>query len=149
MKNEIIVALVEKGVGTTTSLTLDSKDAYAHYKFKKWLDKTYSSIVESQRELLKEIGIEDTGAFVKRIQELISNESRTKEEEEELNEKIALDSKAGERLRAILSEDSEQFNGRKLSYDAWHKLMKENECLASADIEYQLEGVLWEEKEGE
>ena len=78
MKNEIIVALVEKGVGTTTSLTLDSKDAYVHYKFKKWLDKNYSSIVESQREMLNEIGIEDTGAYVKRIQELMANESMTK-----------------------------------------------------------------------
>ena len=69
MKNIDIINLANGGILAITANDLDAAHAYKVIKFKKAVKKAFESIVESEKEILKEAGIEDAQAFDKERKE--------------------------------------------------------------------------------
>ena len=82
MKTIDILNLANAGILSITANDLDAAHAYKVLKFKKVVKKAFESIMESEREILKEAGIEDAAAFDKERKELMESGSNPKQLEE-------------------------------------------------------------------
>lgn len=146
MKNGQIVALCNAGVLQMQALSLDATQAYKVYKFRKAVEKAYNDIIEAQKGLIKEAGIEDGKTFTDRLKALRGKKERTDEEAEELEKMNSQDTDLG-KLITELYEDDTAIDCKALPYEAWHALRKENKLLADNGIETVLLDVLWAEPE--
>lgn len=143
MKTIDILNLTDAGILAITANDLDAAHAYKVLKFKKAVKKAFESIMESEREILKEAGIEDAAAFDKERKELIESGSNPKRLEE-MNKQL---SRLLE-LRANLYKEEAELEGAKtIPFEQFHALQSENKDLDHKPLnafEDLLEGVLWE-----
>ena len=143
MKNADIVTLVNGGIQNITALTLPSSQAYKVYKFKRAIDAAYNAIVDSQKGILKQAGIEDLQEFQKRYKELSDIKERTSEEQAELDSLVKKDENAG-KLVQELYRDTTNLDVKAMPYEDWHNLQAENKDIKIlTHLEHTLEGVLW------
>lgn len=142
MKHIDILNLTNAGVLAITANDLDAAHAYKVLKFKKAVKKAFESIMESEREILKEAGIEDAAAFDKERKELIesgSNKERLDELDKQLSRVIE--------LRGNLYKEEVELDCKTIPFEQFHLLQRENKDLANKPLnafEDLLEGVLWE-----
>ena len=111
-------------------------------KFKKAVKKAFESIMESEREILKEAGIEDAAAFDKERKELMESGSNPKQLEE-MNKQL---SRVLE-LRSNLYKEDVELDCKTIPFEQFHALQCENKDLDHKPLntfEDLLEGVLWE-----
>lgn len=145
MKNIDIINLANTGVLAITANDLDAAQAYKVLKFKKAVRKAFEVIVESERDILKEAGIEDGQAFDKERKELMESKSDL-ERLEELNKKF----ERFMELRNNLYQEEVELECTVMPFEQFHILQKENKDVQGKPLnvfEDVLEGVLWEEKE--
>ena len=143
MKNADIVTLVNGGIQNITALTLPSSQAYKVYKFKRAIEAAYNSIVDSQKGILKQVGIEDLQEFQKRYKELSDIKERTSEEQAELDSLVKKDENAGKLVQELYG-DTTSLDVKALPYEDWHNLQAENKDVKLLTyLEPMLEGVLW------
>lgn len=143
MKNADIVALVNGGIQNITSVTLPASQAYKVYKFKRAIEAAYNAIVDSQKGILKQVGIEDLQEFQKRYKELSDIKDRTSDEQAEFESLVKKDKDAG-KLVQELYEDTTNLDVKALPYEDWHNLQSENKDVKLLTyLEPMLEGVLW------
>lgn len=142
MKTIDILNLANAGILSITANDLDAAHAYKVLKFKKAVKKAFESIMESEREILKEAGIEDAVAFDKERKELIESGSNPKRLEE-MNKQL---SRVLE-LRSNLYKEEVELDCKALPFEQFHALQQENKDLERKPLnafEDLLEGVLWE-----
>lgn len=147
MKNIDILNLANTGVLAITANDLDAAQAYKVLKFKKAVRKAFESIIESEKDILKEAGIEDGQAFDKERNELRENGSNP----ERLAELDKQFSRFME-LRNNLYKEDVELDCKVMPYEQFHVLQKENKDVQGKPLnvfEDMLEGVLWEEPESE
>ena len=143
MKNIDILNLANAGVLEITTNDLDAAQAYKVLKFKKAVRKAFEGIMESEREIIKEAGIEDAVAFDKERKELRENGSN--------HERLAELDKQFSRfmeLRNNLYKEDVELDCKVMPYEQFHILQKENKDVQGKPLnvfEDVLEGVLWEE----
>ena len=143
MKNADIVALMNGGIQNITSVTLPSSQAYKVYKFKRAIEAAYNSIVDSQKGILKQVGIEDLQEFQKRYKELSDIKERTSEEQAELDSLVKKDENAGKLVQELYG-DTTSLDVKPMPYEDWHNLQAENKDVKLLTyLEPMLEGVLW------
>lgn len=143
MKNIDILNLANTGVLAITANDLDAAQAYKVLKFKKAVRKAFEAIIESERDILKEAGIEDGQAFDKERNELRENGSNP-ERLAELDKQFSrfMD------LRNNLYKEDVELDCKVMPYEQFHILQKENKEVQGKPLnvfEDVLEGVLWEE----
>lgn len=142
MKNIDILNLANTGVLAITANDLDAAQAYKVLKFKKAVRKAFEAIIESERDILKEAGIEDGQAFDKERNELRENGSNP----ERLAELDKQFSRFME-LRNNLYKEDVELDCKAMPYEQFHILQKENKEVQGKPLnvfEDVLEGVLWE-----
>lgn len=142
MKNIDILNLANTGILSITANDLDSAQAYKVLKFKKAVRKAFEAIIESERDILKEAGIEDGQAFDKERNELRENGSNP----ERLAELDKQFSRFME-LRNNLYKEDVELDCKVMPYEQFHILQKENKEVQGKPLnvfEDVLEGVLWE-----
>lgn len=148
MKNYDILNLQHLGVLAITANDLDAAHAYKVIGFKRAVKKAFDNIVEAEKEILKEVKIEDPQAFDKERDELKKSGSNP--------ERLAELDKTFDRyneLRKKLYEEEVTLDCKTMPYEQFHILQKENKGMNPKVLnilEEQLEGVLWaapEEKE--
>ena len=143
MKNADIVALMNGGIQNITSVTLPSSQAYKVYKFKRAIEVAYNSIVDSQKGILKQVGIEDLQEFQKRYKELSDIKERTSDEQSEFESLVKKDNDAGKLVQELYG-DTTNLDVKALPYEDWHNLQAENKDVKLLTyLEPMLEGVLW------
>ena len=143
MKNADIVSLVNGGIQNITALTLPSSQAYKVYKFKRAIEAAYNAIVDAQKDILKQAGIENLQEFQKRYKELSDIKERTSEEQAELDSLVKKDEDAG-KLVQELYRDTTNLDVKAMPYEDWHNLQAENKDIKIlTHLEHTLEGVLW------
>lgn len=143
MKNIDILNLANTGVLAITANDLDAAQAYKVLKFKKAVRKAFEAIIESEKDILKEAGIEDGQAFDKERNELRENGSNP----ERLAELDKQFSRFMELRNNLYKEDAE-LDCKVMPYEQFHVLQKENKDIQNKPLnifEDVLEGVLWEE----
>lgn len=142
MKTIDILNLANAGILSITANDLDAAHAYKVLKFKKAVKKAFESIMESEREILKEAGIEDAAAFDKERKELMESGSNPKQLEE-MNKQL---SRVLE-LRSNLYKEDVELDCKTIPFEQFHALQCENKDLDHKPLntfEDLLEGVLWE-----
>lgn len=145
MKTIDIITLANAGILSITANDLDAAHAYKVLKFKKAVKKAFESIMESEREILKEAGIEDAVAFDKERKELIESGSNHKRLEE-MNKQL---SRVLE-LRSNLYKEDVELDCKTIPFEQFHALQQENKDLERKPLnafEDLLEGVLWDAPE--
>ena len=143
MKNADIVALVNGGIQNITALTLPSSQAYKVYKFKRAIEAAYNAIVDAQKDILKQTGIENLQEFQKRHKELSELKERTSEEQAELDGLVKKDEDAGKLVQELYGETT-SLDVKGMPYEDWHNLQAENKDVKLLTyLEPMLEGVLW------
>lgn len=137
LKNQLIIALGNSGLSNTTEHDVPAADAYKAYKFRKAVIKAYQELAEKEKDFSKDAGVEEG-----------------KEPTEEQTKRIS-------ELRAeMLKDESEVGDIKKMSFESYHILAKENKAVPvpfqlgdkvvnrNIDVfrafEEELEGVLWE-----
>jgi hypothetical protein len=153
MKNEDVIQLVNAGVLGITTHSVSPAHAYKVYKFKKALRSAYKLIHESEMAAISEVGIEDPLAFDARLAELKATDAPTPEQQKELADKLATMERLNAMRNSIWTDDVTLQDVKTIPYQEWHKLQEENRNakihgqavdILSGDVEYLLEGVLWE-----
>lgn len=142
MKNIDIINLANGGILAITANDLDAAHAYKVIKFKKAVKKAFESIVESEKEIIKEAGIEDAQAFDNERKELIESGSDSGRLEE-LNKQFARFIE----LRNNLYNEEVELDCKVIPFEQFHALQRENKDLERKPLnvfEDILEGVLWE-----
>ena len=143
MKNADIVALVNGGIQNITALTLPAAQSYKVYKFKRAIEAAYNAIVDAQKDILKQAGIEDLQEFQKRYKELSELKERTSEEQAELDGLVKKDEDAGKLVQELYG-DTTSLDVKAMPYEDWHNLQAENKDVKLLTyLEHTLEGVLW------
>ena len=143
MKNADIVSLVNGGIQNITALTLPAAQSYKVYKFKRAIDAAYNAIVDAQKDILKQAGIEDLQEFQKRHKELSDIKERTSEEQAELDSLVKKDEDAGKLVQELYG-DTTNLDVKAMPYEDWHNLQAENKDVKLLTyLEPMLEGVLW------
>ena len=141
MKNIDILNLVNSGILYISANELDSTQAYKVIKFKKEIKNALNAIVESEKDILKEAGIEDGMAFDKEREELMKSNSNPKRIEE-MNKQYARFAE----LRNSLYDEEVKIDCKALPFEQYHELQKENKELKGKPLnvfEDLLEGLLW------
>ena len=157
MKKSEILALVQCGVLNATQHSVSSTHAYKVFKLKSVVRKAFEAILEQEKELAKECGIENAEDFDRRRNELFRNKEKTKEEINELegmNEKFA---KFAQMRNELYNEEESGINSIKtMPFEEWRKLQDENKDVEtsfgkvdvfSGAVEELLFGVLWKAPE--
>ena len=143
MKNADIVALVNGGIQNITSVTLPAAQSYKVYKFKRAIEAAYNAIVDAQKDILKQAGIENLQEFQKRHKELSELKERTSEEQAELDGLVKKDEDAGKLVQELYG-DTTSLDVKAMPYEDWHNLQAENKDVKLLTyLEHTLEGVLW------
>ena len=143
MKNVDIVSLVNGGIQNITALTLPAAQAYKVYKFKRAIEAAYNAIVDAQKDILKQAGIEDLQEFQKRHKELSELKERTSEEQAELDSLVKKDEDASKLMQELYG-DTTNLDVKAMPYEDWHNLQAENKDVKLLTyLEPMLEGVLW------
>lgn len=135
--NNLIIALVNSGLLSTTEHDVPAADAYKVYKFRKAVGKAYNELAEKEKDFPKEAGVEDG-----------------KEPNEEQTKRIT------ELRIEMLNDEGDLGDIKKMGYESFHALAAENKktpiqipvdgkaVTQYIDIfrafEERLEGVLWE-----
>lgn len=143
MKNIEILNLANAGVLAITANDLDAAHAYKVLKFKKAVKKAFESILEAEKDIIKEAGIEDAQAFDKERKELMESKANP-ERLEELNKQFCRFME----LRNNLYGEEVSLDCKTLPFEQFHILQKENKGIQDKPLnifEDALEGVLWEE----
>lgn len=143
MKNADIVTLVNGGIQNITALTLPAAQSYKVYKFKRAIEAAYNAIVDAQKDILKQAGIENLQEFQKRYKELSDIKERTSEEQAELDGLVKKDENAGKLVQELYG-DTTNLDVKAMPYEDWHNLQAENKDIKLLTyLEPMLEGVLW------
>ena len=143
MKNADIVALVNGGIQNITSVTLPAAQSYKVYKFKRAIEAAYNAIVDAQKDILKQAGIENLQEFQKRHKELSELKERTSEEQAELDGLVKKDEDAGKLVQELYG-DTTSLDVKAMPYEDWHNLQAENKDVKLLTyLEHTLEGVSW------
>jgi len=146
MKNIDILNLVNGGILSVTALDLGAEHAYKVLKFKKAVRKAYDAVLDSEKELLKESGIEDGAAFDKERNELRESGSNA----ERLAELDKTFTRFAELRSKLYNEEAELGDIKTIPFSAFHDLQRENKELDHKPLNFfeeLLEGVLWKEEE--
>ena len=147
MKNIDIFNLANAGVLAISANDLDSAHAYKVMKFKRAIRKAFESLSDAEKDLLKEVGIEDGAAFDKELARLRKNNSepeKRKEMEQKLSRYLS--------LREALFEEEVTLDCKTIPFEQFHILQKENKDINGKPLNIFddiLEGVLWAEPESE
>lgn len=138
----------------TTNHSLPNASAYKVFKFRKVLGNILNTISESEKSLLKEVGIEDATKFDERLSTLRVLEKPSKKESKELEDMQAQLEKYSGLRDQLYSEEADLSSVKAMNYDDWRKLQNENKEVEvngvkkdvfSGKVEELLEGVLWTE----
>ena len=124
-KNQLIQNLVSNGLEATTDHSLEYKDAYKIFKFKKGIADANKAIEEKRQELVKTAGIEDGQKFDERRKELEALPQMNEAEQKEYDEMLEKLKKFGELYNELLNDESE-VEIKTISFEAYHKLANEN-----------------------
>lgn len=141
MRNNDIFNLATNGVLQISANDLDAAQAYKVLKFKRAVKKAFEDIAESEKELLKDAGIEDAVAFDKERKELVEskeNHERLTEMDKQFNRFLE--------LRENLYNEEVGLDCKTIPFEQFHLLQKENKELKNKPLnvfEDILEGVLW------
>lgn len=119
MKNSDIIAAVQGGFLLSTANTLPASEAYKHGKLRRALKKAYEALVEAQKEMLKDEGVEDYNALLREYAEKKSDEAKVKIE------------RIGELLAKSGEDDTPLEGVVPLSWENWHTLRAENAAKGS------------------
>ena len=147
MKNHEISYLIEQGILSIKSHSLNADAAYKVFKFRKFINAAMLSIGEAERGLLDEVGIKDVREFDTRRAKLV--EAGDTEGIQEMNAQMASFIK----LKNELMMDEQKYDGPKLTWEEWKTLQDENQAIEvngkkidalSGPVELLLEGNLWE-----
>lgn len=140
IKNNLIIALGNSGLLSTTEHDVPAKDAYKVYKFRKAIGKAYNELAEKEKDLPRLAGVEE-------------GKDPTEEQRQRINE-----------LRAeMLNDETDLGDIKTMGFESYHILAGENKRTAVqipfgdkfrtdfVDVfrvfQEELEGVLWEENE--
>lgn len=147
MKNIDILNLANAGVLAISANDLDAAQAYKVMKFKRAIRKAFESLSDAEKELLKEVGIEDGSAFDKELARLRKDDSE-QEKRKELEQKLSRYLS----LRDALFEEEVTLDCKTIPFEQFHILQRENKDINGKPLnlfEDILEGVLWIEPESE
>lgn len=147
MKNIDILNLANAGVLAISANDLDAAHAYKVMKFKRAIRKAFESLSDAEKELLKEVGIEDGSAFDKELARLRKDNSE-QEKRKELEQKLSRYLS----LRDALFEEEVTLDCKTIPFEQFHILQRENKDINGKPLnlfEDILEGVLWIEPESE
>ena len=135
MKQTLIRQIAESGIMTASANTLDAAQAYKVLRWKSVIRKAYEDQEEARKNILKEVFTEDE------LTRLNSGSA-----DEELQPKLQRFSD----LYGSLMGEEVNLDLKKVPYEAWHALSKEN-SLKLGVLETELEGVLFDapKEEGE
>ena len=135
MKQTLIRQIAESGIMTASANTLDAAQAYKVLRWKSAIKKAYEDQEEARKSILKEVFTEDE------LTRLNSGNA-----DEELQPKLQRFSD----LYGSLMGEEVNLDLKKVPYEAWHALSKEN-SLKLGVLETELEGVLFDapKEEGE
>lgn len=135
MKQTLIRQIAESGIMTASANTLDAAQAYKVLSWKSRIKKAYEDQEEDRKNILKEVFTEDE------LQRL-----NTGSADEELKPKLQRFSD----LYGSLMGEEVILDLKKIPYEAWHALSKENSFKLGV-LETELEGVLFDapKEEGE
>lgn len=142
MKNHDIIIITNAGILSITANDLEASAAYKVIKFKKAVKKALESIMASENEILKEVGIEDVAKFNKERSDL-RDSGKDKKRLTELDKTYA---RFVELQKNLYGEEADLKGAEPLPFDKFHALQKENRELATKPLnafEEILEGVLW------
>ena len=154
MRNSDVIYLINCGVQMTTNHSLSNASAYKAFKFRKILSNILNTISESEKNLLKEVGIEDATKFDERLSTLRVLEKPSKKESKELEDMQAQLEKYSGLRDQLYNEEADLSSVKAMNYDDWRKLQNENKEVEvngvkkdvfSGKVEELLEGVLWTE----
>lgn len=145
MRNSDIIAAVQGGFLLSTANTLPASEAYKHGKLRRALKKAYEALVEAQKEMLKDEGVEDYNALLREYAEKKSDEAKAKIE------------RIGELLAKSGEDDTPLEGVVPLGWENWHALRAENAAKGSDGkqdlipnaVEDALLGIGWKEPEPE
>lgn len=135
MKQTLVRQIAESGIMTASANTLDAAQAYKVLRWKSAIRKAYEDQEEHRKNILKEVFTEDE---LTRL-----NSGNT---DEELQPKLQRFSD----LYSSLMGEEVNLDLKKIPYEAWHALSKENSFKLGV-LETELEGVLFDapKEEGE
>ena len=155
MKKSDILTLVNAGALDATQHELSTAHSYKVFKFKSLLRRELKAIQETEGDLLKEMGIEDSVAFDARLAELRQKENPTAKEKEELDDKTKQLKDFVEQRNQLYKEEV-TLDVKPVPYEEWRKLQEENKAVKvmgrtsdvfSGEVEELLFGVLWKAPE--
>ena len=128
MKQTLIRQIAESGIMTASANTLDAAQAYKVLRWKSAIKKAYEDQEEARKSILKEVFTEDE------LTRLNSGSA-----DEELQPKLQRFSD----LYGSLMGEEVNLDLKKVPYEAWHALSKENSFKLGV-LETELEGVLFD-----
>jgi len=149
-----VIAMVNSGIQSISSRTLDIGDAYIVVKFKSLLKKVFDEYAIEEQSMFKEAGIQDPQSFFQKHRAL-----QSKINKDAIDEGLLADNNSKiERFNALQTEAQKKVVDlgltNRLSFDSWHRLQDANKDIKTnygAELlslfEVDLEGVLWEMKE--
>lgn len=128
MKNRDIIALANSGIALSTALTLDPAHAYKHSKLRRAVAKAFEAITESEKDLARQVTIEDLQQHNSRVRDLLKLSERSEEQQAEL-EALQSKTEAFNNLHRHLLDDEAKLEGIKaIPFEEWLKLRRENEA---------------------
>lgn len=143
MKKGDIFNLVNNGILSITANDLDAAQAYKVVKFKRVIKNAFDKIIESEKDMMAELKIDDATAFDNEMAAL----KKSGEDQKKLSDMEARLKRLNEMRANVLKEDAELGDVATMPYEVFHELQKENKELQHKPLnvfEEILEGVLWE-----
>lgn len=129
MTKEEAIVLINGGILEVSSHDLDNAQAYKVFKLKKALRDLQSSIDEEEKELFKEVGIEDTRAFFTKVEEVRSKKEKNEKDLETIKDANLKIEKFNSLRLNMLQEEVSLDGVKPIPYDDWRKLQKENKSV--------------------
>lgn len=151
MKYSDVINLMNNGIQSISSRTLDIGDAYIVVKFKSAIKKAFEQYREKEEAMFKEAGIDDPQSFFQKHRELKSKVNKDtidlgliKENEGKIERFNS--------LQAIAEKEEVNLElASRLSFDSWRLLVDVNKDIKTnygaellSVFEADLEGVLWQ-----
>lgn len=167
MKNIDIIRLQQMGLQQASAHDVSPAHAYKLIKLKREVQKAFDELVEREKAMLKDCGIEDYAKDLARLRELRKRlASLPEEEKKEFDDIDARIKQYDEMHEEFLKDDTPLPGVKTMPYEEWHRLQAENRAknlvlqaggrnisrtvdIFTGELEFILEDVLWRAPEDE
>ena len=151
MKYSDVINLMNSGIQSISSRTLDIGDAYIVVKFKSAIKKAFEQYREKEDAMFKEAGINDPQSFFQKHRELKNKVNKDAIDTGLINENESKITRFSSLQTIAEKENVDLGLTARLSFDSWRLLVDVNKDIKTdygaellSVFEADLEGVLWE-----